>query len=141
MNKFEITSSSEGFEHLREWWVSYDDSVITWKPMHPFLFAVDDIGQSIIDAVFAILKHHESDGETFIAAHPNVRLPATASNPHAALCVLNEVLPFESDDEDYFDDESAGTHKPPVVKYSRNAPRLIAIFGPSHDKFGNQIIY
>jgi len=141
VNKFEITYSSEGFSNLAEWWVSYDDSVITWRPAEPFLFAIDGYAQSIVASALAILQHHAAYGETFIAAHPGVYLPSSASNPHAALCVLNVVAPFEAPDDEDFEDGIMREANQPVVKFSRNAPKLIAIFGPSHDKYGNQIIY
>ncbi len=141
VHKFEITSETPGFESLPEWWVSYDDSVITWRLFAPYLFEDDQAGGSFIIAARQWIEA-EARGETsFIAAHPNVRLPATLSNPHTALYALNFVAPFEPSDELDEDDDDYEPYDEYEVKFSKRAPKLSEIFGPSHDKDGNQIIY
>ena len=143
VNKFDITHESKGFENLREWWVDYDGSVITWRPVAPYLFAEDSFGQSIIDTGLKILEGQRIRDGYFQAAIPGMYLPATISNPHAALWTLNTAHSFDPDEGFYFFE--GVDERPPSMErkatFSRNAPKLIAIYGPSHDKDGRQIIY
>lgn len=136
---FEITFKSKGFEDLPTWWVSYDDSKITWVPGMPYLIAEDEFGQDIVTRAFEQLADRAREGETFIAAHPGVYLPSTMSNPHTALLMLDSAMSTEPERIEW--DEEDGPKPSYVVKFSPNAPKLIDIFGPSHDEFGNQIIY
>lgn len=137
---FEITFESKGFEDLPTWWVSYDESKITWMSGAPYLFASDDFAHDIIMRAFKHLEYRAREGDRFIAAHPGVYLPSTMSNPYTALLMVDSVMSTEPERIEW-DEEEDGPKPSYVVKFSPNAPKLIDIFGPSHDEDGNLIIY
>lgn len=131
MSKFNISPDSPKFSSLPEWWFECDGSRVYWRPVAPYLFAQDERGTEIIEFMKQSLDSVSNGEDTFIAAHPGVHLPSDFSN---SLTVLHFSLFFSGSSDDDEDGASG-------VKYSRNAPRPISIYGPSHDRDGNQIIY
>jgi hypothetical protein len=136
MSIFSFNSNSKNFEKRKPWWFEVDGNRVTWEPREPYLFSESDQGQLIIDQ---ILNYLGTIHEEWIRATPTgPDLIADISNPHTTLFIVNElfegVIFFDEDDED----DGANS---PRVKYSKTAPKLSAIFGASHDEFGNQIIY
>jgi hypothetical protein len=136
MSIFSFNSNSKNFENRKPWWFEVDGNRVTWEPREPYLFSESDQGQLIIDQ---ILNYLGTSHEEWIRATPTgPDLIADISNPHTTLFIVNElfegVIFFDEDDED----DGANS---PRVKYSKTAPKLSAIFGASHDEFGNEIIY
>jgi hypothetical protein len=136
MSIFSFNSNSKNFEKRKPWWFEIDGTRVSWEPRMPYLFSESDQGQLIVEQ---IMNHLERwTGEWIQATPTGPSLIADISNPHTTLFIVNElfegVIFFDEDDED----DGANS---PRVKYSKTAPKLSAIFGASHDEFGNEIIY
>jgi hypothetical protein len=136
MSIFSFNSNSKNFQERKPWWFEIDGTRVYWEPRAPYLFSESDQGQQIIEEIMHDLDNRPGDWIRATPTGPD--LISDISNPHTTLFIVNElyegVIFFDEEDGD---DGSNG----PQVKYSKTAPKLIAIFGASEDKFGNPIIY
>lgn len=136
MSIFSFNSNSQNFEERKPWWFEIDGARVHWEPRAPYLFSESDQGHKIVEEIMHDLENRPSDWIQATPTGPD--LISDISNPHTTLFIVNElyegVIFFDDEDED---DGSDGSR----VKYSKTAPKLITIFGPSEDKYGNPIIY
>ena len=136
MSIFSFNSNSKNFTDRKPWWFEIDGTRVNWEPRAPYLFSDSAQGEQIIDQIMTDLEARPGDWIRATPTGPD--LISDISNPHTTLFLVNELF----EDVVFFDEEDGDVQADSQrVKYSKTAPKLIAIFGASEDKFGNQIIY